>query len=156
MDRKTRGAIRMKKVYIYEPWFFIFFGTFHLHRIWGIIDRTSYSSFWINVMDQKGLIYFMLMGILALLCILGMITFFKNMKHNYWWRYIYLFGGGYVLFDLFAIAVDLKFWHKLIITMFDVNAVYWNYVWGGFILIGALSFALGCGLLRMRIAPKDV
>ena len=27
----------MKKIYSFEPWFFIFFGVFHLHRIWGRI-----------------------------------------------------------------------------------------------------------------------
>lgn len=65
----------MKKIYIYEPWFFIFFGIFHLHRIWGLFDRASYAVFWLNVMERKGLFYFVLMGILAVLCILGIITF---------------------------------------------------------------------------------
>lgn len=34
----------MKKIYSYEPWFFIFFGLFHLHRIWGLADRDSYDG----------------------------------------------------------------------------------------------------------------
>ena len=25
----------MSKIYAWEPWFFIVFGLFHLHRIWG-------------------------------------------------------------------------------------------------------------------------
>ncbi len=32
-----------KKILAFEPWFFIFFGLFHLHRIWGLIDRNSYN-----------------------------------------------------------------------------------------------------------------
>ena len=141
----------MKKIYNYEPWFFIFFGLFHLHRIWGFIDRESYAGFWINVMESKGVFYFVLMGILAVFCVLGIVTFFKNVSNNYWWRWIYIFGGGYLLFDLFAIATGLKFWHKLILAMYDVAASYWNLLWGGFILMGGLVFVLGCSLLKSRV-----
>lgn len=138
----------MKKICNYEPWFFIFFGIFHLHRIWGLVDRDSYAEFWINVMESKGIFYFALMGILAVLCVLGIVTFFRNLHHNYWWRWIYIFGGSYVLFDLFAIATGLIFWQELIMAMYDVNAWYWNLLWSGFIAIGAVVFALGCFLLR--------
>jgi len=144
----------MKKIYCYEPWFFLFFGVFHLHRIWGLVDRTSYAAFWINVLENKGMIYFVLMGVLAFLCILGMITFFKNLHHNYWWRWIYLFGGGYVLFDLFAIAIGLDVWHKLLMAMFDVTAPYWNLLWGGFVILGGAVFVLGCRLLVLSKRDK--
>lgn len=33
---------------------FHIFGLFHLHRIWGLADRDSYATFWINVMERKG------------------------------------------------------------------------------------------------------
>ena len=95
----------MKKIYRWEPWFFLFFGIFHLHRIWALIDRESYASFWLGVMKSKGLIYFLLMGILSVLCILGIVTFFRERGKNYWWRWIYICGGDYLLFDLFAIEV---------------------------------------------------
>lgn len=140
----------MKKIEIYEPWFFIFFGLFHLHRIWGLFDRYSYAEFWLNVLENKGAIYYVLMGILAILCILGIITFCKNRKQNYWWRYIYLFGGSYVLFDLFAIATGLEFWHTILMLMFDVTAWYWNVLWISFILLGAFVFALGIKLLLQK------
>ena len=26
--------VRLKTVHAWEPWFFLFFGVFHLHRIW--------------------------------------------------------------------------------------------------------------------------
>lgn len=63
----------MKKIYKFEPWFFMFFAVFHLHRIWGLVDRNSYAEFWINVMVSKGLFYLVLMGILSVLCALGWI-----------------------------------------------------------------------------------
>ena len=67
----------MKKIEVYEPYFFLFFGLFHLHRIWGLVDRESYASFWVGVMENKGIFYFVLMGILAVLCILGIRTFLR-------------------------------------------------------------------------------
>ena len=140
----------MKKILAYEPWFFMFFGLFHLHRIWGLIDRISYAEFWMGVLEQKGIIYFGLMGMLAVLCVLGIITFFKNRRSNYWWRWIYLFGGAYVLFDLFAIAIGLEIWHKLLLLMFDVNSPYWNVIWSMFILLGGFVFVLGIKLLAQR------
>ena len=30
--------------------YFLVFGLFHLHRIWGLIDRNLYADFWIGVM----------------------------------------------------------------------------------------------------------
>lgn len=142
----------MKKIYIYEPWFFIFFGVFHLHRIWGLVDRASYAAFWLNVMESKGIFYFVLMGILTVFCVLGIVTFFKNLCHNYWWRWIYLCGGGYLLFDLFAIVTGLEFWHNLIHVMFDVASPYWNLLWGGFIALGGFVFGLGYSLLKSRLS----
>lgn len=143
----------MKRIYSWEPWFFIFFGLFHMHRIWAIIDRKSYASFWIGIMENKGPLYFLLMGILAGLCILGIITFIRERKANFIWRWIYLFGGTYVLFDLFAIAVDLEGWQKLLAIMFDTNSPYWNFIWGFFIALGTAAFALG--IILMVKSKKD-
>lgn len=140
----------MKKIRAYEPWFFLFFGAFHLHRIWGLVDRQSYADFWIGIMNEKGIIYFITMGILSIFCICGIITFFKNLHNNYWWRWIYLFGGSYLLFDLFAIATDLDFWHALILKMFDIYAPYWNLLWTVFIVMGGVVFTLGISLFFKR------
>lgn len=140
----------MKKIEFYEPAFFIFFGIFHLHRIWGIIDRYSYANFWIGCLEEKGILYFSLMGLLIVLCIIGMITFFRNFHNNFWWRWIYFVGGAYLLFDLFAIALGWEFWNLLILKMFDVTSSYWNYVWSVFILIGVISFTIGTKLLIER------
>lgn len=138
----------MKKIKFYEPVFFILFGLFHLHRIWGLIDRKAYADFWIGILNSKGVSYYFIMGILAFLCILGIITFCKNLHNNYWWRYIYLFGGVYVLFDLFAIATGLKFWHELLLKMFDISSPYWNMIWSLFVLLGGAVFILGLILLK--------
>lgn len=137
----------MRKIIIYEPYFFLFFGVFHLHRIWGLVDTKSYSDFWIEVLEGKGILYFVLMISLCVLCILGIITFFRNIHHNYWWRGIYLIGGSYLLFDLFAIAVDLIFWRELILKMYDITSKYWNVIWSVFILLGGMSFWLGIKLI---------
>ena len=139
-----------KKVLIWEPWFFMTFGLFHLHRIWGLIDRDSYAGFWVGILESKGLFYFTLMGVLAGLSVLGIFTFTKCRGNNYWWSWIYLFGGAYVLFDLYAIASGLEFWNKLLLWMFDVDSIYWNAVWLFFVLLGGFSFLLGMKLLKQR------
>lgn len=126
------------------------FGLFHLHRIWGLIDRDSYARFWMGVLQKKGLFYFALMGALAGLCVLGIFTFMKYRGNNYWWRWIYLFGGVYVLFDLYAIAAGLEFWNKLLLWMFDVDSIYWNAVWTFFVLLGGFIFLLGVKLLVQK------
>ena len=140
----------MKKIYAWEPWFFIFFGMFHLHRIWGLIDRNSYSNFWIGILENKGISYFVIMGLLSVLCVLGTVTFINNWKNNYWWRWIYFCGGSYLLFDLFAIATGLEFWNKLLLWMFDVNSPYWDILWSGFLFMGGAVFALGCLLFKEK------
>ena len=141
----------MRKIYAWEPWFFIFFGLFHLHRIWALFAREAYASFWMGILQNKGVSYFLIMGILASLCVLGITIFIKNRKHNFWWRWVYLFGGGYLIFDLFAIAAGIQFWSDLLILMFDTSSSYWNVVWITFIMIGALSFTLGVYLLYKRM-----
>ena len=144
-----------KKISAWEPWFFMAFGLFHLHRIWGLLDRTAYAAFWMGILEKKGILYFATTGILTALCIAGVSAFFKNRRRNYWWRWIYLFGGAYLLFDLFAIAAGLEFWNKLLLWMFDVNSRYWNGVWSFFILLGAFAFGLGLKLLVERKRESD-
>lgn len=146
----------MKRIYLWEPWFFIFFGLFHIHRIWALIDKETYASFWMGILEKKGFSYFLIMGILAGLCILGIITFILQRKDNYLWRWIYVFGGVYVLFDLFAISIGLEVWQKLLETMFDITSPYWNIVWGFFILLGTAVFVLGIVLMFKRKKDSKV
>ena len=137
---------------IYEPWFFVFFGIFHLHRIWGLIDRAAYSKFWLTILEQKGIFYYSIMGVLVLLCLMGIFTFFRNIHHNPWWRWIYLLGGGYVPFDLFCIALELEFWRRLLLAMFNTSAPYWNLLWSTFIIMGAACLIWGIVLFSKRKA----
>jgi hypothetical protein len=137
----------MRRICAWEPWFFMFFGLFHLHRIWAIFARESYASFWMGIMEKKGIPYILIMGVLVILCILGIVTFFRERKNNYWWRWIYICGGCYVLFDLFAIVTGIRFWHQLLQWMFDTNSHHWNTIWVAFILLGGFVFALGINLL---------
>lgn len=136
-----------KKIIFWEPYFFIFFGLFHLHRIWGLINKESYTSFWLDLLHNRGPLYFILMAILTILCILGIITFIRNIKNNYWWRYVYLIGGGYLLFDLCAILYKFDFWYKLLDFMFDTSSNWYVIFLLMFILIGAFSFGIGISLI---------
>lgn len=140
----------MKKIEAYEPWVFLFFGMFHAHRIWGLLDRKAYADFWVGIMENRGAFYYILMGILAALCLWGIKTFLRHLHDNYWWRWIYIFCGGYLLFDLFAIAAGLEVWYELILKMYDVTAWYWNLLWGFFIGMGVFSMGLGICLLYKR------
>lgn len=140
----------MKRIAAFEPWFFLFFGLFHLHRIWALVDRSAYADFWMGVMVEKGAFYCILMSLLTILCLMGIGIFIKNRRQNFWWRWIYLLGGGYLLFDLFAIATGLNFWQAVLRSMFDTTAPYWNMLWVGFVLLGAVTFILGLVLLKKR------
>ncbi|MCL1964115.1 MAG: hypothetical protein FWF69_03530 [Firmicutes bacterium] len=136
------------KVIWFEPVFFLFFGVFHMHRIWGLIDRNGYADFWLSIMNNRNWFYYMLTGVLSLLCVAGIVTFVRNKGQNHWWRWVYLFGGGYVLWDLFAILIGLGIWKDLLHWMLDVANPYWNILWGVFIGLGLLSFANGVFILK--------
>jgi len=138
------------RVYWYEAIFFLFFGVFHLHRIWGLFDKNGYATYWLFVMKDKDIIYYLLMIILITLCIVGIIVFIKSKSNNYWWRWIYIFGAGYVLFDISAITLEISWWNSLLQFMFDVNNPYWNIIWGLFILMGLLSFVLGLYIFKLN------
>lgn len=87
---------------------------------------------------------------LLLLCISGIAVFVKNIGQNYWWRWVCIFGGGYVLFDVIAVLLGVTWWNDLLLFMSDINNSFWNIIWGGFVLIGILSFSLGVYLLYVR------
>ncbi len=144
------------KIYFFEPVIFLFFGIFHLHRIWGLVDRSGYAKFWLGIMNNRGVLYFVLMGILSALCVAGIVVFVRNIGKNYLWRLVYIFGGGYLLFDLFAIAIKLNIWNSLLLMMFDTASIYWNILWGMFILMGILSGALGLHIIKKMTRAKGL
>ena len=140
-----------QRVLLIEPIFFIFFGLLHLHRIWAFIDRDSYSGFWRPLIETRDWFYFTLMGIMAALCIAGIVLFVRDKGKTGWWRWVYIFGGGYLLFDLFAIFVGLSFWKNLLYWMFDVVNPVWNILWGTFVVLGLVSFIIGI-ILGIQVA----
>lgn len=146
----------MKKIYAWEPWFFMLFGLFHLHRIWALFDREGYASFWLGLVENKGTTYFLIMGLLAILCVVGIATFIIERKYNYWWRWIYICGGSYLLFDLFAIATGIEFWNRLLMNMFDISSNYWNAIWIAFIMLGGFVFVVGVKLLVKYNKQKNL
>lgn len=83
-----------KKIYAWEPWFLIFFGIFHLHRIWGLFDRQSYADFWIGIMQQKGVFYFVLMVLL----------FMFDVNSPYW----NMVWGFFILLGAFVFSLGVK------------------------------------------------
>ena len=133
-----------------EPWIFLFFGLFHLHRVWALIDRPSYAGFWLGLMTRKGPLYVLLMGVLAGLCVVGMVVFLTSLREKGWWRWVYPLCGGYLLFDLLAIATGWSVWQELITRMYDIASPCWVPLWAAFILLGAASLTLGLLLLRAR------
>ena len=145
-----------RPIHWFEPWFFLLFGAFHLHRVWGLLDRDVYAAFWLGVLESRGWFYFALMGLLAALCLAGLRAFLHRRRERAWWRWIYVLGGGYVLWDLFAITAGLDFWQNLLYSMFDTALPCWDLLWGGFVLLGAGAFALGLALLRRRRGFQQV
>ena len=149
------GRERRHGICWFEPWFFLFFGLFHLHRIWALVDRESYAGFWLGVLERRGPFYFALMGVLAALCLAGLSAFFRYREEKVWWRWLYVFGGGYVLWDLFAIAAGLDLWERLLRAMFDTALPCWNLLWGGFAVMGACALLGGVLLLRRRARKRS-
>ena len=142
-----------RKIFWIEPLFFLLFGMFHLHRLWALMDGPAYADFWLGVLEERGATYFGLMGVLVLLCVAGLSVFFRTRRP--WWRWLYLLGGGYVLFDLAAIAAGWEVWDSLLRWMFDVDNSAWNWLWGGFSGLGLLSLLFGFYLLYQKINIKE-
>ena len=115
-----------------------------------LFDRNDYSLFWLSIMGNRGCVFYVSMLLLTLLCIAGIAIFVKNKRNNYWWRWFYIFGGLYLLFDLFAITIRLEIWEKMIYQMFDVTNRYWNILWGGFIVLGLVSLFIGISIAKER------
>lgn len=142
-----------RKIFWIEPLFFLLFGVFHLHRLWALMDKSAYVAFWLGVLEERGATYLGLMGVLVLLCVAGLCVFFRTRRP--WWRWLYLLGGGYVLFDLAAIAAGWEVWDSLLRWMFDVDNPAWNWLWGGFSGLGLLSLLFGFYLLYQKINIKE-
>ena len=99
----TKGA-GTASIHWFEPWFFLLFGLFHLHRVWALADRQGYAAFWLGVLENRGWCYFALMGLLAGLCLAGLRAFVRHRRENAWWRWIYVLGAGAFVLGLALLA----------------------------------------------------
>jgi hypothetical protein len=127
----------------FESWVMILFGLFHLHRVWGLINRSDYARFWMGLMNSRGAVYYLITATLFIPCLAGIIVFFSSIKQNYWWRWIYIFGGGYVILDLLSQLFKVEFVIAMLKSMFDTENPYWNVLWGFFVILGGFVFTLG-------------
>ncbi|MDD6268663.1 MAG: hypothetical protein PUA84_01210 [Oscillospiraceae bacterium] len=137
----------MKSIQLFEPWFFIAFGVFQLHRIWGLIDEQAYIDFWLNTVGQNSMVYYFIIGILEILCIMGIITFFRNIRRNYRWRMLYFAGAALILADLSAISAGSVMGRFLLSAMFGVNYICRRSLLMLLLAAGTFSFILGTDLL---------
>ena len=144
----------MKKIQLFEPWFFIAFGVFQLHRIWGLIDEKAYIDFWMNTAGQNSIVYYFIIGVLEILCIMGIITFFKNIHSNYRWRWLYFAGAALILFDLSAISAGSVIGRVLLSAMFGINYLCRRSLLMLLLAAGTFSFILGIDLL-VRILKQN-
>lgn len=79
-----------------EPWIFIFFGVFHLHRIWGLVDRQAYANFWVKTRESKVCFITCLWGFWREL-ILKMYDIYAWYWNALWISFVLLGGLSFVL-----------------------------------------------------------
>jgi len=138
------------KILWFEPWIFIGFGIFHLHRVWAFLDPGAYAAFWIAFLESRSIAYYLAMLALLAPCLAGIAVFFLNLGRNYRWRWIYLIGGGYLTWDLTAQLFRISAVDSLLHAMFDLASPYWDLVWGFFVLLGAAALVLGIRMEMLR------
>jgi hypothetical protein len=128
--------------YKLESLFFLFFGLFHIHRIWAFIDSNSYNKFWLELLANRGTSFFILGLLLFILTITVIIYFIKNFKNRKWWRWIYLFGGIYVIIDIILNLFNNNFIKNIVIKMYTLEQPYYSILWGLFITLGIVCIII--------------
>ena len=141
--------------YKIESLFFVFFGLFHIHRIWAFIDVEAYNVFWLNVLKNRNLFFYILGIILVPLAIVAIAFFVKYFKEKKWWRWIYLFGGIYVLIDCILNLLDNSFMTYIVIKMYTLKQPFYNILWGFFILVGIICIIISKYLWSYSNENKD-
>lgn len=127
---------------------FMFFGIFHVHRIWGLVNPSAYAEFWLNIINKEK--YGALAIVLIIFALSFVILFFTNLKKLRWWRWFYFCGGVYVLLDVFSNLARLGLIKKATIWMFTVTGPIWYLLWGFFTLLG-----FGCIMLSVYLWKRS-
>ena len=102
--------------YKLESLVFLFFGLFHIHRIWAFIDSKSYNKFWLNILENRGS-FFIILGFSLLIMSIIVILYFIVVSIN-WGRadtfniIMVIFGGasGFIV-EMVQNALFLKVNH---------------------------------------------
>ena len=124
--------------YRIEALFFLFSGLFHIHRIWAFIDAKAYNNFWLKIVQNRNVYFYILGIILIIIAIIVIIYFIKYYKEKKWWRWIYLFGGVYVLIDCILNLSNNDFMKYIVLKMYTLKQPYYNILWGFFIMLGII------------------
>jgi len=122
--------------YKLESLVFLFFGLFHIHRIWAFIDSKSYNKFWLNILENRGPFFLILGFSLLIMSIIVILYFIVNFKDKKWWRWIYLFGGIYLVIDNVLNLFNNNFINNIVIKMYTMKQPYYSILWGLFIILG--------------------
>ena len=128
--------------YRIESLFFLFFGLFHIHRIWAFINAKAYNNFWLNISRNRNTFFYLLGIILIILTFVVIIYFIKYFKERKWWRWIYLFGGTYLLIDSILNLLNNNFMNNIVIKMYTLRQPYYKILWGSFIILGIISIII--------------
>jgi hypothetical protein len=121
-----------------ESLFFLFFGLFHIHRIWAFIDSKSYNNFWLNILDSRGAFLYIFGSLLFIMSIIVILYFIKYFGDKKWWRWVYLFGGIYLIWDTILNLLNNDFIKNFIIKMYTIKQPYYFILWGLFIILGII------------------
>jgi hypothetical protein len=128
--------------YRMESIFFLFFGLFHTHRILAFIDAKAYNNFWLKILQNRNVPFYILGIILIILAIIVIIYFIKYFKEKKWWRWIYLFGGIYILIDCILNLLNNDYINCIVIKMYTLKQPYHNILWGFFIILGIICIVI--------------
>ena len=128
--------------YKMESLFFLFFGLFHIHRIWAFIDSNSYNNFWLKLLENRGVSFYILGFLLLLLAVIVIIYFAKNHKNKKWWRWIYLFGGIYVFIDSLLNILNNNFIKNIVVKMYTITQPFYSILWVAFIILGIICIII--------------
>jgi hypothetical protein len=126
-----------------EALFFFIFGLFHIHRIWAFIDSQSYNEFWLNFLEKRDVLFFILGILFIVITIVVILYFIKSYKEKKWWRWVYLFGGVYLFIDIILNLLNNNFIKNIVIKMYTLEQPYYNILWGLFIALGVICIVIG-------------
>jgi hypothetical protein len=128
--------------YRFESLIFFFFGLFHTHRIWAFVNSTSYNKFWLNILESRGTFFIILGLFLLIISILAIVYFIRNFKYKKWWRWIYLFGGIYLVIDTILNLFNNNLIKNIVIKMYTIKQPYYSILWGFFIALGLVCIII--------------